>query len=79
MPNTNNEISKIEEILNNTIRPHIHRDGGDVTIVSFENNTLKINYKGACCGCPMASRGTLKAIEEILKDKYNPDIKVVIA
>lgn len=70
------EIKKIEEVLNRTIRPHIQRDGGDLTIVSYENNVLKINYKGACVGCPMATRGTLQAIQKVLREEYNPDITV---
>ena len=70
------EIKKIEEILNNSIRPYIQRDGGDISIISFENNVLKINYKGACVGCPMAKKGTLQAIEQVLKDEYSKDIVV---
>ncbi len=54
------EIKKIEEILNNTIRPHIQNDGGDIEVVGYESKVVKINYKGACVGCPMASRGTLR-------------------
>jgi len=72
----NNEIEKIEKILNSTIRPHIQRDGGDISVISYENNVLKINYKGACVGCPMAKQGTLQAIEQVLKEKYNPNITV---
>ena len=74
--NEDPEIKKIEEILNETIRPHIKRDGGDISIISFEDNVLKINYEGACLGCPMAKKGTLQAIEMVLKEKYNPDIRV---
>ena len=70
------EIKKIEEILNNSIRPYIQRDGGDISIISFENNVLKINYKGACVGCPMAKKGTLQEIEQVLKEEYSKDIVV---
>jgi NFU1 iron-sulfur cluster scaffold homolog, mitochondrial len=71
-----NEITKIEEILNSTIRPSIKQDGGDLSIISYENNVLKINYEGACVGCPMAKQGTLQAIEQVLKENYNPEITV---
>ena len=74
--NENPEIKKIEMILNETILPHIKRDGGDISIISFSDNVLRINYKGACLGCPMAKTGTLKAIETILKEKYNSNISV---
>lgn len=79
MTNINPEILKIEKILNETIRPAIKRDGGDLNLVSLEGNTLKISYKGACCGCPMATRGTLQAIQSILQEKYDPKLEVRIA
>jgi len=72
----NPEISKIEEILNKTIRPHIKSDGGDIEIVGLEGNVLTINYKGACSGCPMATQGTLQAIQQVLRENYKPDIEV---
>ena len=73
------DIKKIEDILNSTIRPHIQNDGGDLSIVSYENNVLTVSYKGACVGCPMATRGTLQAIQRILQEQFNSDLTVEIA
>ncbi len=73
------EILKIDEILNNTIRPGLQMDGGDIQIIGYDGNILSVNYQGACGSCPSSSMGTLKAIEGILRDQYNPDILVEIA
>ena len=54
-------------------------DGGDVQVVNFADNVLSISYRGACGGCPGAAFGTLRAIENVLKDKYDPDIVVQLA
>lgn len=71
------EMLQIEEILDRTIRPGLQADGGDMDLISFENNIVKILYQGACGGCPSAMMGTLDAIQGILQQELdNPDIKV---
>ncbi|MGE4130090.1 MAG: NifU family protein [Bdellovibrionales bacterium] len=63
------QIQAIEEILDRTVRPGLQADGGDVEILSFEGNELKILYQGACGGCPSAMMGTLDAIQGILRNE----------
>lgn len=77
--NDNEDINKIDGILDKTIRPGLQMDGGDLEIISYEGDVLTVNYQGACGGCPSSASGTLLAIEQILKDEFNPDIKVSIA
>lgn len=62
-------IQQIEEILDRTIRPGLQADGGDVEVLSLENNELKIVYQGACGGCPSSMMGTLDAIQGILRNE----------
>lgn len=71
------EIQDIEEILDRTIRPGLQGDGGDLEIVSYEDNKLYVRYQGACGTCPSATSGTLMAIEGILRDEYNPQVEVI--
>ncbi len=73
------EMDQINSILDQTVRPALQMDGGDIQLTSYENNVLKVFYQGACGSCPSASMGTMKAIENILKDQYNPDIVVELA
>lgn len=70
------EIEKIEKILDKKIRPALQGDGGDLDIVGFKNNVLKIEYSGACSSCPSATMGTLEGIEQILKDEYDEKITI---
>lgn len=70
------DVRKIEEILDRTIRPGLQGDGGDIEIVKYENNHLLVRYEGACGSCPSSTTGTLMAIEGILRDEFNPDIQV---
>ena len=75
----NPDINKINEILDRTIRPALQMDGGDLNVVNLDGHTLYVNYQGACGSCPSSTMGTLKAIEGILKDQFNPEITVEIA
>lgn len=71
------EVQQIEDILDRTVRPGLQGDGGDIDVVSYENNKLTVFYQGACGTCPSATTGTLMAIEGILRDEFNPEIEVI--
>ena len=73
------ELDRINAILNETVRPALQMDGGDIEVTDYENNQLKVLYQGACGSCPSAAMGTLSAIENILRDQFNPDISVSLA
>ncbi|MCC7404548.1 MAG: NifU family protein [Bdellovibrionales bacterium] len=71
------ELQEIEDALDRTIRPGLQADGGDVEILEFKDNELKILYQGACGGCPSSMMGTLDAIQSILRHELNnPDLLV---
>jgi len=74
----NNEIqAKIEEALNN-IRPFLKADGGDVELISVDNDISKLRLLGACSSCEI-SHITMKAgIEESIRRIY-PEVKEVVA
>jgi NFU1 iron-sulfur cluster scaffold homolog, mitochondrial len=71
------ELQQIEEILDRTVRPGLQGDGGDITILKYEENKLHVYYEGACGTCPSSTTGTLMAIESILRDEFNPQIEVL--
>lgn len=71
------DVQRIEEILDETVRPGLQGDGGDVDVVKYEDNKLYVFYQGACGTCPSATTGTLMAIEGILRDQFNPTIEVI--
>lgn len=75
----NSELTRIEQILDGTIRPALQRDGGDLQVISLEGKVLTISYQGACGCCPHAAMGTLYAIQDILRNQYDPEIVVEMA
>lgn len=75
----NTELANIKKIVDNEIRPALRMHGGDMEVVSLENNVLKIRYQGACGCCPGAAMSTLPMIQSVLRQKYKPDIVVKMA
>jgi len=72
-------LKKINEILDNRVRPALAGDGGGLQVMGIDGYTVKIHYQGACGSCPTATSGTLMAIEGLLKRDIHPAIEVVAA
>ncbi|HKI77381.1 MAG TPA: NifU family protein [Ignavibacteriaceae bacterium] len=77
--NTDELMTKINEILDLRVRPALAGDGGGLEVLGVEGLKVKIKYQGACGTCPTAISGTLMAIEGLLKRDINPAIEVVSA
>jgi Fe-S cluster biogenesis protein NfuA len=70
-------LVRINEILDEKIRPALAGDGGWLEIVSLKENTLTIKYQGACGSCPSSISGTLMAIEGMVQQEVDPALEVV--
>jgi Fe-S cluster biogenesis protein NfuA len=69
-------LDKINEILDEQIRPFLQNDGGDLYVVGLEGNKLSVHYQGACGSCPSSLSGTLTGIENLVR-QIEPDMEVV--
>ncbi len=68
---------RIKEVLDQ-IRPGLQADGGDVELVSIEDDgTVKVELKGACAGCPMSTMTIKNGIEQALKE-HVPEVNEVV-
>ena len=69
---------KVNEMIGQ-IRPMLQGHGGDIELVSIEDDkTVKVKLQGACAGCPGA-RATLKqGVEKLMKERI-PELKEVVA
>lgn len=60
------------------IRPFLQSDGGDISLVSIDNDTLvNIRLEGSCVGCSV-NQMTLKSGVEMTIKKHAPQIEKVI-
>ncbi|HEO97931.1 MAG: iron-sulfur cluster assembly scaffold protein [Campylobacterales bacterium] len=74
-------LKAVERIIDENIRQMLVMDGGDMEILDIKENgahfDIYIRYLGACSGCASSSTGTLFAIENILKEKLDENIRVL--
>ena len=70
-------LLRINEILDEKVRPYLMGDGGYIEVIDLKDHTLSIRYQGACGSCPSSLSGTLMAIEGMLKQEIDPEIEVV--
>jgi len=70
-------LLRINEILDEKVRPYLMGDGGYLEILGLQDHTLQIRYQGACGSCPSSLSGTLMAIEGMLKQEVDPELEVV--
>lgn len=74
---TETEI-KIQQILNDYVRPAVEQDGGAISYRSFNEGIVTVELRGSCSGCP-SSTITLKAgIENLLK-RMVPEVTEVVS
>ncbi len=70
------KIRLIEETLEREIKPALEKDGGDIELVDFANNTVYVELLGTCSTCS-ASQVTLKHyVETKIKELVSPDLVV---
>ena len=68
--------SNVEKALEE-IRPFLVSDGGNIKVLSIENNTVKVQLEGACSGCSVNQMTLKNGVEATIK-KYAPIIEEVI-
>jgi len=75
------KIKAVDKVIDENIRQMLVMDGGDMEILDIkengENIDIYIRYLGACSGCASSSTGTLFAIENTLKERLDPSIRVL--
>ena len=60
------------------IRPYLKTDGGDISLVSYDDETVEVKFHGACIGCTV-NQMTLKSGVEMTIKKHAPQIESVIS
>jgi len=75
------KLKAVERVIDENIRQMLIMDGGDMEVLDIKDNgahfDIYIRYLGACNGCASADTGTLFAIENVLKEKCDENIRVL--
>ena len=69
--------AKLEQLLDELVRPALRAHGGDVALVGYENGILRLRMLGQCAGCPAANMTNEALIEGQLMPLL-PELKEVV-
>lgn len=70
-------IRKIENLMDEQVRPALAAHGGNVEIVDLDNNKLFLRLQGGCQGCSSSSATLKDGIERLVKQTF-PEIEEVV-
>ena len=70
-------FERVKKVLDK-IRPSLQADGGDVKLISVDNDVVKVQLTGSCGGCPFSQMTLKMGIERTIKEEI-PEIKEVIS
>ena len=70
-------LNNIENALEE-IRPFLKNDGGDISLVGIEKDTVKVKFEGACSKCTV-NQMTLKSGVEMIIKKHVPEVQKVVS
>ena len=71
-------VVRIQELLENYVKPAVEMDGGAISFKGFDNGTVTLMLQGSCSGCP-SSMITLKSGIEGMMKRMIPEVKEVVA
>ena len=69
-------LDKLEQVLDQRVRPSLRLHGGDIEVLSFEDGVLRFRFLGQCSGCPSATLTTEQLVEEEVRAAL-PEVKEV--
>lgn len=72
-----NNLNQIESFIEKNIRPYLISHGGDVEIVSFNNNMIRVKLMGQCMTCPASADTFEESIKNVLLSEFK-ELKDVI-
>ena len=73
-----NLLDRVEEVVENFIRPQLRIHGGNIKVNSVIYKTVRVTLTGNCHGCPSAQITIEEIVEEILKERLGDLIDGVI-
>jgi NifU-like protein len=70
-------MKKVEQAMDDYIRPMLQNDGGDAEIIDIKDNLVYCRLRGACQGCAGATQTLKMMIERTLKDMVDERVRVI--
>ena len=76
LPEDQDIVEQIKELLDTRVRPAVAGDGGDIVFRGYRDGIVRLHMQGACSGCPSSSATLKHGIENMLRH-YVPEVTSV--
>jgi Fe-S cluster biogenesis protein NfuA len=63
-------FDKVQELMDEMVRPALQGDGGDITLLKVENNDVYVKLVGSCSTCPSSIMTMKMGVEALLKEEF---------
>jgi NifU-like protein len=70
------KIRLVEETLEREVKPALRKDGGDIELIDFDNNTVFVKLRGTCSTCAAAQVTLKNYVETKIKELVSPELVV---
>ena len=68
---------KIEQVIDEHVRPTLRQDGGDIEIVDIKDSLVYIRMIGSCASCVAAGSTMKMVVEQALKEHIDERVRVI--
>ncbi len=69
-------IRRVEEVIEQEIRPALQADGGDIELVDVDGTEVQVAFRGSCAWCRVRDFTTDNVVTRKLREMVDPDITV---
>jgi len=69
---------KLELLVDETLRPLVEADGGEITIVTVTEARIELRLSGACAGCPGLAYTRAEVIEPLLRELVGDEVTLEV-
>jgi len=69
-------VNKIQEVIENEIRPSLQKDGGDIELVDIKDKEIIVRLEGTCRECPASEKTLTDFVQTRIRQVVSSDITV---
>jgi NifU-like protein len=69
-------MQKVMTVLEETIRPRLKQDGGDIELIDIDGKVVSVALRGACSRCRSSKLTVEGLIQSALREQVEPDLIV---
>jgi NifU-like protein len=70
-------VRKIEQTIENEIRPMLKQDNGDIELIDVDGNRVIVSLRGRCAQCSVSQLTLKEVVEAKLREYVSPELDVV--